>query len=172
MVGSPWNWHWRQPSPQVRQTLSTRPNPWKSTAWPSVFRLTTRSMPPLSFYQPARWSATTPRYNSKTSFWAQLGFSLSNQVYPRPDNTVYVCAGGSKDSLPVPQDPDKVRKIQFITKQIQSFKKRLLPSLLCNPYLWDTSHLDALWSWKEWDMICRLNKTLTPLTRCCRWRSR
>ena len=20
MVGSPWNWHWRQPSPQVRQT--------------------------------------------------------------------------------------------------------------------------------------------------------
>ena len=31
-----------------------------------------------------------------------------SQVYPRPDDTVYVCAGGSKDSLPVPLDPAKV----------------------------------------------------------------
>ena len=34
--------------------------------------------------------------------------SPNSQVYPRPDNSVYVCAGGSKDSLPVPQDPAKV----------------------------------------------------------------
>ena len=95
-----------------------------------------------------------------------IGFSLSNQVYPRPDNTVYVCAGGSKDSLPVPQDPDKVRRI------LNSFKKRLLAFLLCYAHLWDACHLEALLKLKKRGMICRLNKTLTPLTRCCRWRSR
>ena len=46
--------------------------------------------------------------------FAQFSFSQivpkfpPSQVYPRPDNTVYVCAGGSKDSLPVPADPAKV----------------------------------------------------------------
>jgi len=49
------------------------------------------------------------------------------EVYPRPDNTVYVCAGGSKDSLPVPQDPDKVEqnpdtidKVLQVAKQVSS----------------------------------------------------
>ena len=48
-----------------------------------------------------------PEVNVSPSLIAPKSYP-SFQVYPRPDNTVYVCAGGSKDSLPVPLDPAKV----------------------------------------------------------------
>ena len=51
------------------------------------------------FFSPLRWAKLQP----------------SDQVYPRPDNTVYVCAGGSKDSLPPPLDPAKVMLTKFIS---------------------------------------------------------
>ena len=75
--------------------------------------------------------------------------SSSSQVYPRPDNTVYVCAGGSKDSLPVPLDPAKVRATN-------SYQQHTKESIMFNYNL----------SSPRW------NKILTPLRRCCRWPNR
>ena len=132
MVGSPWNWHWRQPSPQVRQTLSTRPNPWKSTAWPSAFRLTTRSMPPLSFYQPARWSATTPRYNLKPSLWAQLGFPSPTRSIQDLTTLCMFVLEAQKTLYLFLKIRTKLVGYSELLNRSRAFKKDYLLFLLCN----------------------------------------
>lgn len=49
------------------------------------------------------------------------------EVYPRPDNTVYVCAAATGDSTPVPEDPakvqedpDTIQKCREVAKQVSS----------------------------------------------------
>ena len=121
----------------------------KFSVWPSGCHHPIQLTQLHFFFPPALWSATTLRSTSVNLKNFKVYLSSSSQVYPRPDNTVYVCAGGSKDSLPVPLDPAKVRATN-------SYRQHTKESIMFNYNL----------SSPRW------NKILTPLRRCCRWPNR
>ena len=112
LVGAPWHWHWGEQGPQVETEPGKIYSLEKNHS--VTFRLPPEHTidPTALFLSSCPVKCNDPEVNVLNFHFHQKAFpsqmSPNSQVYPRPDNSVYVCAGGSKDSLPVPQDPAQV----------------------------------------------------------------